>query len=79
MRFPNLRLLDVLDTHPLHILDRFYLVSLGSVSNELEEMEKYLGDVCITWLVPTSPQQRLTVTVYTQLFGDPDESNPYIS
>ncbi|GAA5968646.1 hypothetical protein JCM8115_003668 [Rhodotorula mucilaginosa] len=35
----------------------FYLVSLGSVSNELEEMEKYLGD----------------------LFGDPDESNPYIS
>ncbi|GAA5992012.1 hypothetical protein JCM10908_000697 [Rhodotorula pacifica] len=35
----------------------FYLVSLGSVSNELEELEKFLGD----------------------LFGDPDESNPYIS
>ncbi|GAA5872260.1 hypothetical protein JCM3774_003328 [Rhodotorula dairenensis] len=34
----------------------FYLVSLGAVSNELEEMESYLGD----------------------LFGDPDESNPYI-
>jgi hypothetical protein len=79
VRFPNLPPLDVLDTHPLHVLDRFYLVSLGSVSNELEEMEKYLGDVCITCLVPASPQQRLTATVYTQLFGDPDESNPYIS
>lgn len=44
--------LDVLETHFLPTLDRFYLVSLGSVSNELEEMEKYLGDVRMTCRFP---------------------------
>lgn len=36
---------DVSQTHWSSPADRFYLVSLGSVSNELEEMESYLGDV----------------------------------
>ena len=43
---------DTVLKHPAFLRYWFFLVSLGSVSSELEELEKHLGEVSS---IPTSP------------------------